>query len=56
MRTWHKEDKKMKKEYEKLFFNVTVFQMEDTIRTSLGGGTDDGNDNFGDIGSFVPVQ
>lgn len=46
----------MKKEYERLFFGVIFFQAEDTVRTSLSGGTDDGNDNFGDIGSFTPIQ
>ena len=44
----------MKKEYEKLFLEVIFFCQEDVVRTSMGGDLDDGSDNFGDIGDFVP--
>ena len=46
----------MKKEYEKFFLGITILQVEDVVRTSLVGGTDDDGDNFGDIGSFTPFQ
>ena len=45
----------MKKAYEKLFFEVIFFCPEDVVRTSPeGGGFDNDDDNFGDIGDFVP--
>ena len=41
----------MKKNYERIFCGVVLFNVEDVVRTSLG--TNDGGDNFGDIGDFV---
>ena len=44
----------MKKDYERIFLEVIFFCPEDVVRTSLEGDTDDGGDNFGDIGDFLP--